>query len=312
MDELNHDIDNWVAISGATGFIGRALCLALQQQGYGIIALSRDPARARRVLHKLDKKRSVMCSYSNLDQITPRILINLAGANIAAKRWSKRRKKTLRNSRLQTTSSLIAAAETHWRDKLELVISGSAVGYYGDGGDTTLDENTPPGNDFAAELCQDWEQQIPASEDYRRVIIRLGIVLGPTEDGGALASMRLPFALGLGAQFGNGQHWQSWISRDDVIRAIMHLITHPELNGPFNLVSPQPVSNREFSLCLADTLERPMLLSIPNAASTLLFGEMRSLLLASQRVLPTALLASGFKFRYPELDRAMAKALRAC
>ncbi len=308
MRELDHDIPHWVAVSGATGFIGRALCEALLKQGYGVIALSRDPLRAKRQLAGLDQRRTVFCGYQQLEEIAPTALINLAGANIAEKRWGEARKKRLLDSRLET-SRLLMAATSHWQTCLKLVISGSAVGYYGNRGEELLEEDSGAGEDFAAQLCQQWEHCIPRAAHYRRIIIRLGIVLGPTEDGGALAAMKLPFQLGLGAQFGAGQHWQPWISRQDVIRAILFLMDQPLLQGEFNLVAPAPVRNRDFTQTLAATLGRPAFLRIPRRAAQLLFGEMSSLLLASQRAVPSALQGAGFEFEHSELATAMAWAL---
>lgn len=309
MRELDHDLSHWVAVSGATGFIGRALCHHLVEQGYGIIVLSRDPLRAKRQLGALSERRAVFCGYHQLAQITPATLINLAGANIAEKRWSDARKKRLLDSRLETSRLLMAAATDHWRDQLKLVISGSAVGYYGDRGEEILEEGNGAGEDFAARLCQRWEQSIPEAAHYRRVIIRLGIVLGPPAEGGALAAMKLPFQLGLGAQFGNGQHWQPWVSRRDVIRAIEFLMDHTTMQGEFNLVAPTPARNRDFTQALAASLSRPRFLRMPNRVSQLLFGEMANLLTASQRAVPTALQEANFQFEHTELTQALTWAL---
>ncbi|GAB3369301.1 TIGR01777 family oxidoreductase [Spongiibacter taiwanensis] len=309
MTEIDTQTADWILVSGASGFIGRALCATLQANDYGVIALSRNPGRTQQLLKDLAPERLICCDLSAVANLRPKAIINLAGANIAARRWSARRKQTLRDSRIKLTETLMDIAQKHWQDCLTLVISGSAIGYYGDAGDTELTESAPPGGDFAATLCQDWEAAVPDDGRFRRAILRLGIVLGPPADGGALATMRLPFGLGLGATFAGGAHWQAWIAREDVIAAILHIMDHRALAGPFNLVAPVPATNREFTLSVAAALGRPAFLNTPKIVTQALFGEMSTLLLASQRVIPERLLSSGFTFRYTAIDDAMKAAL---
>ena len=299
----------WIAVAGASGFIGRALCQGLADRGYGVLALGRDPGQ---LIHSLKGLRSANCkiaSYQQLSQHRPAALINLAGANIGAKRWSTSRKQELRDSRLNTTAILMEAAGSHWQNSLQTVINASAIGFYGDGGDAPLDEEAEAGDDFAARLCRDWEQSVTPPANCRRVIARLGVVLGPVGAGGALDKMKLPFSLGLGARFGSGEHWQAYIHREDAVAALLFALENNRLSGPINVVCPQPLRNRDFTRTLATVLHRPALLSIPAPAASLLFGEMKSLLYSSQRVLPRRLLDAGFSFRYPGVAEALQASL---
>lgn len=298
-----------IAITGASGFIGQALCKALLERGDGVYALGRSPTvTARALLGSLGRalpEHCVVADYQQLPALDPTAVINLAGENIAAGRWTARRKRDLLASRLDTSKRISEAIAQHW-SAVETVISASAIGYYGDAGETALAENAPLGRDFAADLCQRWEAAIPEFEGRRRLITRFGVVLG---DGGALAKMRLPFSLGLGSQFGNGQHWQAYIHRDDAVAALLFLLDCEALSGTFNLVCPEPIRNRDFTRALAHSLNRPAFLRLPRAAAKLVFGEMAEVLYASQRVLPKALLESGFRFHYPTVPKAIEAAL---
>lgn len=301
-----------IAITGASGFIGQALCAALLARGDGVYALGRNTHHTAKVLHTALEQRlpehCVVADYQQLATLDPTAVINLAGENIAAARWTARRKQTLLASRLDTSAQISQAIAQHW-PAVKTVISASAIGYYGDAGDTTLAESAPPGSDFAADLCQRWEAAIPEFAGRRSIITRFGVVLG---NGGALAKMRLPFALGLGSQFGDGQHWQAYIHRDDAVAALLYLLDSETLTGTFNLVCPEPVRNRDFTRNLARSLHRPAFLRLPRFAADLAFGEMADVLYASQRVIPQALTDSGFKFHYPtaaeSLQAALAKA----
>ncbi|WP_372865030.1 TIGR01777 family oxidoreductase [Spongiibacter sp.] len=295
-----------VAVSGASGFIGRALCASLLERGHQVLALGRDKSALQRGFASLPAGLSSH-DYSELAALNPTAVINLAGENIAARRWRPAQKQRLLDSRLNTTRRLCEAAE-HW-PALHSFISASAIGYYGDGGDSPLNESAAAGSGFAAELCQRWEDSVQCQA--RRVIARLAVVLDRERDAGALAKMRLPFSLGLGARFGSGQQWQAYIHRRDAVRALIFLLETPALSGTFNLSCPEPLRNRQFSEQLAAKLHRPLLLSIPETAAALLFGEMRELFYQSQRVVPTALLNAAFQFDFASVDSALDDALQA-
>jgi uncharacterized protein (TIGR01777 family) len=289
-------------ITGGTGFIGRALCRRLLADGHRLTVLSRWP---RRVPALCGAGVSAVASLSEL----PRdrrfdAVINLAGEGIADRPWSAARKQLLRDSRIGVTAALcdwIAAAAS----PPALLISGSAVGYYGSRGDQLLDEAAPVGADFAAHLCRDWEVEAARVEalGVRLCLLRTGLVLGG--DGGMLARLKLPFSLGLGGRLGDGRQWMSWIHRDDLVALIVYLLDHPTLQGPFNGTAPEPVTNADFTRALARALRRPALLPMPAFALRLALGEMAGLLLGGQRVLPQRALEAGFEFRYPTLPAAL-------
>ena len=280
-----------VLITGGTGFIGQALCAALLQAGHTLSVLTRDPARARsqvppaaRVLASLDEARDVEA------------VVNLAGEPLMAGRWN-------------TTRALIGwMARQSVRPRV--LVSGSAIGYYGPRGDEALDESAAPGNDFAAHLCRDWETEAMQAEglDVRTCRVRTGIVLGA--DGGALAKMLPPFRLGAGGPMGDGRQWMSWIHRDDLVGMIQWLLERDQAGGAYNGTAPTPVTNRDFARTLGATLNRPALIPPPPIAQRQGFGENAELQLTGQRVLPAHALAEGFAFRFPTLERALDDLLR--
>jgi len=298
-----------ILITGATGFIGVPLCGELQARGAKLTVLTRDAERARRCLG------SDITALTQLDQLSPdeppHTLINLAGEPLASGRWSAARKEEFRRSRIGTTEAL-----WQWFDRQgqypQRLISGSAIGYYGDSGDQPVTEQAEPGSGFAAELCRDWEASALrfADQDSRVTLLRTGIVLG--QGGGALQSMLLPFKMGLGGRLGSGRQWMSWIHRDDIVALILYCLEKPELTGPVNATAPNPVTNRDFTRTLAQTLRRPSLFPAPAFMLRLLMADMADeLLLASQRVLPRVALDSGFEFRYPELAPALQSILKS-
>jgi uncharacterized protein (TIGR01777 family) len=232
-------------------------------------------------------------------------VVHLAGESIASGRWTAEKKARIRNSRVQGTQVLCEAFGQLARPP-QVLVSASAIGYYGDRGTTVLREESRPGSDFLAEVCRAWEAATaPAVQrGIRVVLLRFGVVL--SANGGALAKMLLPFKLGLGGVIGSGQQYMSWIALDDVIGAIQHALSTESLHGPANAVAPHPVTNREFTKTLGRVLRRPTLVPLPAFAARLAFGEMAdALLLASQRVEPGRLLQSGYVFRYPELENAL-------
>jgi uncharacterized protein (TIGR01777 family) len=237
-------------------------------------------------------------------------VIHLAGEGIADKRWSDEQKRVLLQSRVDATSNLISGL-SELGLKPRVFISASGVGYYGDAVDNVLDESSPRGNGFLAELAEKWEQTAQTAEmilSSRCVQMRMSTVLTPR--GGALKKMLLPFQMGVGGRLGGGRQWMSWVALDDVLYAIAWVLENEQLRGPVNLVSPQPVSNAEFTRVLARVLRRPAILPAPAFALRLALGEMaQDLLLCSQRAIPAALEKSGFKFSYANLEDALRHAL---
>ncbi len=287
-------------MSGATGLIGGKLLPALERVGWAPERLTRhepvgsdiqwDPAKGTIDAARLDGAEAV---------------IHLAGENIGAKRWSAQRKARIRDSRLKGTT-LLATTLAGLARKPRVLLSVSAIGIYGDRGDERLDESSPAGEDFLAEVGELWEASAdPARKAGIRVVHpRLGIVL--SADGGALERMLLPANLFLGGQLGSGRQWWSWVHMDDVVGAMLHLMDAPQVSGPVNVVAPTPVRNAEFMQRLRDVLHRPAPLPTPAFALRLLLGEMAdALLLSSQRVSSARLVASGYRFRYPELGAAL-------
>ena len=236
-------------------------------------------------------------------------VIHLAGESIVG-RWTEAKKRRILDSRTQGTGHLAeAAAKAAQRPRL--FMSASAVGYYGNRGDEILREDSPSGAGFAAEICRQWEDaaQPAAAAGIRTVQMRIAVVM--SSDGGALQKMLLPFRMGLGGRLGNGRQWWSWVSVHDVAGAIQHVLNHDSLHGPVNLVAPNPVTNAIFTSALASVLKRPALFPMPAFVVGLVFGEMGDeLFLASQRVEPAKLMASGYRFQHPELRKALEEILK--
>jgi uncharacterized protein (TIGR01777 family) len=295
-----------ILITGGTGFIGRALTQNLAKQGHEITVLSRNPDSIEKMCGQ------GITALNHLDQIAPeetyQIVINLAGAPIFDARWSDARKQVIRDSRINLTKQLVACM-TAMTVKPALLISGSAIGYYGEHGDTVLTEQSVIHADFSGQLCADWEAEAKKAESFgvRVCIIRTGLVLG--DGGGLLQRMLLPFRMGLGGRLGNGHQWMSWIHRDDWIAIANMMITNASMQGAYNATAPNPVTNSEFTQAFAHGLKRPALLPVPSWLLKVLLSEMSALVLGSQRVLPERLLAEGFKFQYSDLASALTEVL---
>ena len=291
-----------LVIAGGTGFIGAALCHALARQGHALTVLSRRPPAT-----SLNGARVASWDAAEWRQAVADAdgVVNLAGAPIAAARWTPQQKQRLRDSRITTTRRLVEAMAEAPRAS-RVLINASAIGYYGPRGDEPLDEQAPAGSGFLAEVCQAWEAEAQRAETTgaRVVRLRIGLVLGA--GGGALSKMVPPFRLGLGGPLGSGRQWMSWIHRDDVNRMIEWALTHPDLRGPVNAVSPDPVTMREFCAALGRVLRRPSWLPAPAPVLRLLLGEMADMLLTGQRVIPQAAQRQGFTFRYPDVTQALA------
>lgn len=297
-----------VAITGASGFIGSALVDSLERDGHRVLRLVRRPARAGSQEVEWDPATGRI-DREGLEGIDA--AVHLAGESIDG-RWTDARKRRLRASRVQGTD-LIAGSLASLSRRPEVLVSGSAVGYYGaDRGDDPLDESSPAGADFLGSLGAEWEAAAaPAQRSGIRVAQpRFAMVLD--RRGGALRRMLPAFKLGVGGRMGSGRQWMSWISLVDAVRAIRFAIDTPELNGPYNAVAPEPVTNAAFTEELGRALRRPTLMVVPEVALRLVFGEMADgTILASQRVLPKRLLEAGFEFRHPRIDEAFAEIFSA-
>jgi hypothetical protein len=291
-----------VAITGAGGFIGRALVPELLKDGHSIIALSRDPAAIR---ERFGPSVEVRQWSPNANSVFPSCdaVIHLAGESVAG-RWMQKKKRSIYDSRIQGTRALISSME-RMEDRPKILLCASAVGYYGHRGDEWLAEDAPPGTDFLAQVCRDWEAEAQEAVEWgaRIVRLRLGIVLG--RGGGALAPMKIPFQLGLGAKLGDGRQWMSWIHLSDTVGLFRYVMETPTISGPVNAVSPEPVRNAEFTQTLAKALHRPAFFTLPGWAVKLAVGEMAESLLNGQRVMPDVALKSGYSFRYPTLESAL-------
>jgi uncharacterized protein (TIGR01777 family) len=289
-----------VLVTGGTGFIGRALCPALIAAGHSVTVLSRQPGQHAARLGGV----TLIGSLGEARGIEG--VINLAGEPLAEGRWTPQRKQAFRDSRIGTTQALVAWMST-LPVKPRVLVSGSAIGYYGPRGDEPLDETAAPGSDFAATLCRDWEAEARKAEalGLRVALIRIGIVLAA--DGGALAKMLTPFKLALGGPMASGTQVMSWVSRDDLVRLIVWLLGNASASGAYNGTAPAPVSNRDFSKALAAALGRPALFTTPAFVLRTVFGEMAALLLTGQCVLPAKAEREGFVFADGALQTTLSR-----
>jgi uncharacterized protein len=291
-----------ILITGGTGLIGRHLCKALLAQGHQLTVLSRHPETVAakcgatvQAMAKLDEWQA----DREFDAV-----INLAGEPIVDRAWSAKRKQALRDSRIALTRTLVKRIAVA-KQKPAVLLSGSAIGYYGNRAETELEESAPAGNDFAAELCRDWEQAALGAEEngVRVCLLRTGLVL--SNSGGLLGKMLLPFKLGLGARLGNGKQWMSWVHIEDYVAMASRLLEDAQMRGAFNMTAPQPVTNGEFTRALASALHRPAFFVAPAIMLRFAMGERAALMLEGQRVLPAKLGKAGYRFKFPELGRAL-------
>jgi uncharacterized protein (TIGR01777 family) len=288
-----------ILVSGSSGLIGVALIPALKSSGYDITCLVRGAASGKEQIQWDPALPLAPESVSGFDAV-----VHLAGESIVG-RWTEAKKRRIRESRVKGTLGL-AEALAQAPQRPRVFISASAIGYYGDRGEETLREDSASGSGFLPEVCREWEDATkPAAKaGIRTVQMRFGLVL--SRHGGALQKMLLPFRMGVGGNMGNGRQWWSWIDIDDLVGAVRHVIKTETLQGPVNVVGPCPVKNAEFTKTLASVLSRPAIFPMPAFAARLVFGQMGDeLLLASQRVEPAKLLASGYVFRKPELRAAL-------
>jgi hypothetical protein len=301
---------NRILITGATGFIGRPLSLELARAGYEVLCLTRHPENQAVIFQgccearKWDGQSSK--GWGPLVEGASAV-INLAGDNLAEGRWTKSKKRRILGSRLKAGAACVEAIKAA-AIKPQVLVQASAIGFYGPRTDEELDENSPPGSGFLADVVRQWEESTREAEQYgvRRMIIRSGLVLGNA--GGVFPKLLMPFRFFVGGPLGGGRQWFSWIHLDDEVRAIRFLLERSELSGVFNLTAPAPLTEKDFAKVLGRVLRRPSWMSVPAWLLILLFGDKaRETLLAGQRVLPKRLLQSGFEFRHP----AAAPALKA-
>jgi uncharacterized protein (TIGR01777 family) len=294
-----------ILITGGTGFVGTQLTSRFIQDGHDVTILSRSAKRSG------DVPRGVSYLQGDPTQKGPwqeavknhDAVINLAGASIFSK-WTEEHKKAIRESRVNTTQNIVEGIPSHPERSFTL-FSTSAVGYYGFCGDEELVEDSPPGNDFLAQIAKEWEAEaLKAKEKGARVVItRFGIVLG--EKGGALSQMIPLFKKYIGGPIGSGKQWFSWVHIKDLAEAFAFLIKHPEISGPVNVCSPNPVRNKDLAKALGKVLRRPSFMPAPGFMVKLVLGEFGSVILEGQRVIPRRLLESGFIFQYADINKAL-------
>ncbi len=319
-----------ILITGGTGFIGTPLCQALRDDGHNVIVTTRrktdssvgaiypEGHRHESPLHWTPPDLIPQDVISTFDAV-----INLAGEPIAPQRWSKERKKRILSSRVNATRSLVEsinkippgpplpkggnleAFEMAGPKRPRVLISASAIGYYGPHGDEYVNEDTLPADDFLADVCKQWEAEAYKALDLgiRVVTARIGGVL--EADGGALPQMAMPFKFFLGGPIGSGRQWFSWIHRDDIIGIIKFAIENESVSGPVNLTAPNPVTNKEFSRALGKVLHRPSFVAVPGFVIQLTLGELGAVLLTGQRVLPEKALKAGYRFKYSDVSEAL-------
>lgn len=294
-----------ILIAGGSGLIGSALSRHYVEKGQEVYILSRRgstaglPVGAKGVKWDAQSANGWGDLMNEID-----VVINLTGENLGAGRWTEERKQRFYTSRIQSGKALIEAMRQAER-KPAVLVQSSAVGYYGDGGDQVLDESSPPGGDFLARLCVDWEESTREAEfmGVRRVILRTGVVLA--EGAEVLNRLILPFRLFVGGPLGSGRQWLPWIHMADVVGAVDFLVENSNMAGAFNLSAPQPVQNAAFGKTLARILHRPYWLPVPGFALKLVLGEMSKLVLEGQRAIPRRLLEAGYVFRFAEHEAAL-------
>ena len=295
-----------ILVTGATGLVGSELVASLESKGHEALRLVRNaPAGGREVRWDPAKGTIDAGALEGLDGA-----VHLAGENLAEGRWTDEKKRRIRESRVKGTR-LISETLAGLARKPEVLVSASAVGFYGDRGDEVLTERSASGDDFLAGVCREWELATAAAAEagIRVVHLRFGVILSGR--GGALKKMLTPFRLGVGGKLGGGEQYVSWVSIDDAVGAVEHALENKTLRGPVNVVAPRPVTNAEFTKALGGALSRPTIFPVPGFAARLLFGEMAdATLLSSQRAEPERLKESGFLFKYPEIEGALRHVLK--
>jgi uncharacterized protein (TIGR01777 family) len=297
-----------ITVTGATGLIGTKLVAALQERGDEVTVLSRRPKAAQRMLGVDAVGWQPETDPAPVDGLAGRDgVVHLAGEPIA-QRWTQESKERIHSSRQLGTARLVDGLEQS-EPLPRILVTASAVGYYGARGDERLDEDAPPGKNFLASVCEEWERAAAAAANLgvRTVILRTGVLLDPAD--GALAKMLRPFRLGVGGPVAGGHQFISWIAPDDLVRMYLAALDDPDWSGPFNATAPEPVTNRQFAHALGRALHCPALLPIPAFALRALYGEMATVVTTGQRALPVRALEHGFEFRHPAIDGGLRAAL---
>ncbi|HEY1424091.1 MAG TPA: TIGR01777 family oxidoreductase [Candidatus Acidoferrum sp.] len=295
-----------ILITGATGLVGTALVAALAREGHMVCRLVRPGTKTKGGSSgAFDVAWNPETGELGGAAVGAEAVVNLGGASIVDGRWNETRKKLIRASRVDNTQALVTALGK-MNAKPDVLVSASAIGFYGSRGGEILSEGSAPGDDFLADTCKAWEEAALRAEGFRTrvVLARFGIVLA--KHGGALPKMMAPFRFGAGGRLGSGKQWMSWIALEDVVSILRLALTTRDWRGPINVVAPEPVTNADFTKELANTLHRPTLFPAPAFALRLAMGEMAdALLLGSQRVIPERLKQAGFQFKHPSLRRAL-------
>lgn len=290
-----------ISITGGTGLVGTSLVSFLLKQGHEVTILTRNPGK-----HSKEIQNAHLASYDNLLAVmeSSDAVINLAGQNLFDQRWNDTVKSKILKSRVKTTRAVVNAIGEA-KSKPAVLVSASAVGYYGSRGDTVLDESSPAGDDFLARVCLQWEEEADEvlKHGVRLAIPRIGIVLD--KNGGALEKMITPFSMFIGGPLGNGSQFFPWVHSEDVCRAIYFAITEEQLSGAFNLSAPDPITMKEFAQQLGSVMGRPSLFPVPEFALRLVVGDAAEALTASQRTVPAKLRSAGFEFKYPAVFQAL-------
>lgn len=297
-----------IIVTGATGFIGKALCFRLLEEKYDVVALSRNREKGEKIFGteatvvEWDGKSSeAWQDYAN----GAYAVVNLAGENIGSGRWTPKRRHSILQSRLDAGRAVVEAVK-YVEKKPRVIIQASAIGYYGSRGDEIIDESSSPGEGFLADVAKKWElsTQKVETQKVRRVIIRSSVVLG--KEGGVFLRLVKPFRLFVGGQLGSGKQWFSWIHLEDEVQAILFLIEREDLSGIFNLTAPHQLIQKDFSHILGKIMKRPSWFPVPGFVLRLIFGEMaKDTLLSGQRVVPRRLLEAGYRFIYPQAELAL-------
>jgi uncharacterized protein (TIGR01777 family) len=303
-----------VAVTGATGFVGNRLVERLNAEGHGVVVLTRNLDRGKRVFPTSAFPKVEVVAYTPLESGEWQAVIsgcdgvvNLAGEPIAEGRWTPQRKQAILDSRKIGTEKIVEAI-AQANPKPSVLVNSSAIGYYGSSETTVFDENSPPADDFLAQVCKAWETAASKVKESgtRLVILRTGIVLGM---GGAIAKMLPPFQLFAGGPIGSGRQWVSWIHREDLVNLILSALTQPNLEGTFNATAPNPVRMAELCTALGEVLNRPSWLPVPDFAIEALLGDAAVVVLEGQRVFPKQTQASGFSYQYPSVKQALQEIL---
>jgi len=294
-----------ILITGASGLVGKALQKSFADKGYEMLLASRsEPKADNEIQWTVEEGFAQAERLEGIDAV-----VHLAGESVSSLRWTDEKKKAIRDSRVFGTRSVVDAI-SKLKDRPKVLVAASAIGFYGERGDEEVNESSAAGHGFLAEVAKEWEGEARRAEDagVRTVLLRTGIVL--SKDGGALATMLLPFKMGVGGVVGSGKQWMSWISLDDHVAVINYVIENENIRGAVNAVSPEPVTNEEFTKTMGEVLYRPTFIPLPEFAVSMLMGEMGdALLLTSTKVLPKRLEDTGFKFEQPALKGALEHAL---